>query len=146
MGVARKVRRWLGRGEDERWISAGGVVFRKNGEIALVKQRARRGGKRWTFPKGKVDPGETIQQAALREVWEESGLKTRIVTHLGAWETSRSVIHYFVMDLVRAGGRFDEDETFEVRFVEVARARKLLSSKRDRSVLRRALDEVLRLR
>jgi 8-oxo-dGTP pyrophosphatase MutT (NUDIX family) len=122
-----------------KWTSAGGIVFRKNGYIALVKQRARRGGLRWTFPKGRVDRGETIVQAAMREVREESGLHVRVGEHIGVWETSRSVIHYFVMDYVRKHGPFDE-ETFEVRFVEVTRARRLLSSKRDRQVLVRALD------
>lgn len=122
-----------------KWLSAGGVVFRKSGKIALVKQRARRGGWRWTFPKGRVDRGETIAQAAVREVLEESGLHVRIGVHVGAWEGTRNVIHYFVMDYVRNVGEFDE-ETVDVRFVEITRARKLLSSKRDRAVLVRALD------
>ena len=122
-----------------KWISAGGVVFRKNGKIALVKQRARRGGWRWTFPKGRVDQGETIQQAAVREVLEESGLHVNVGVHVGAWEGTRNVIHYFVMDYVRSVGEFDT-ETLAVRFVEVTRARKLLSSKRDRAVLVRAVD------
>jgi 8-oxo-dGTP pyrophosphatase MutT (NUDIX family) len=145
MGIARKVRAWREAEDDGRWISAGGVVFRDD-KIALVKQRGRNGDKRWTFPKGRVDPGETIQQAAQREVYEESGLQARIVSHIGAWESSRKIVHYFVMHLARAGGRFDREETFEVRFVEVRRARKLLSSKRDRNVLKRALDVVLGLR
>ena len=122
-----------------KWLSAGGVVFRKNGKIALVKQRARRGGWRWTFPKGRVDQGETIQQAAVREVLEESGLHVNVGVHVGAWEGTRNVIHYFVMDYVRSVGEFDT-ETLAVRFVEVTRARKLLSSKRDRAVLVRAVD------
>ena len=122
-----------------KWISAGGVVFRRGGKIALVKQRARRGGWRWTFPKGRVDRGETIAQAAVREVLEESGLHVRIGVHVGAWEGTRNVIHYFVMDYVRSVGEFDT-ETLAVRFVEVTRARKLLSSKRDRAVLVRAVD------
>ena len=121
-----------------KWTSAGGIIFHK-GKIALVKQRARRGGLRWTFPKGKVDRGETIRDAAMREVRAESGLHVRLGAHIGAWETARSVIHYFVMEYVREHGPFDE-ETFAVRFVAVTRARKLLSSKRDRAVLLRALD------
>ena len=122
-----------------KWLSAGGVVFRKSGRIALVKQRARRGGWKWTFPKGRVDRGETIEEAAIREVLEESGLHVRLGVHVGAWEGTRNVIHYFVMDYVRNVGEFDE-ETLAVRFVEITRARKLLSSKRDRAVLVRALD------
>ena len=132
-------------GSGKKWVSAGGVVVgRRRGSIAIVKQRARRGHLRWTFPKGRVDPGESIQEAALREVYEESGLRARIVCHLGVYESPRNVIHYFLMDLVRIEGEHD-DETIELRFATARDARKLLRSRRDRSVLQRALDALLGL-
>jgi 8-oxo-dGTP pyrophosphatase MutT (NUDIX family) len=55
--------------------TAGGVIFRRNdkGDVEfLLYQDAR---DRWTIPKGHVEPGETTQEAAKREVSEESGLK-----------------------------------------------------------------------
>ena len=55
--------------------TAGGVIFRRNdkGDVEfLLYQDAR---DRWTIPKGHVEPGETTQEAAKREVTEESGLK-----------------------------------------------------------------------
>ena len=55
--------------------TAGGIVFRRNkkGELEfLLYQDAR---ERWTIPKGHIEPGETAQAAAVREVGEEAGLK-----------------------------------------------------------------------
>jgi 8-oxo-dGTP pyrophosphatase MutT (NUDIX family) len=55
--------------------AAGGVVFNGNQEVLLIYRRGY-----WDLPKGKIDPGETPPQAALREVREETGLKN-IVLH-----------------------------------------------------------------
>jgi 8-oxo-dGTP pyrophosphatase MutT (NUDIX family) len=51
--------------------AAGGVVFTNSDEILLIFRRGK-----WDLPKGKVDPGETIMECALREVMEETGLQT----------------------------------------------------------------------
>ncbi|MDX1940772.1 MAG: NUDIX hydrolase [Saprospiraceae bacterium] len=50
--------------------AAGGVVFNSNGEALLIFRRGF-----WDLPKGKIDPGETVEAAALREVQEETGLQ-----------------------------------------------------------------------
>lgn len=54
-----------------RWVrAAGGMVTRDDGMMLLIKRNGR-----WDLPKGKVEPGETLVQAALREVEEETGIK-----------------------------------------------------------------------
>lgn len=50
--------------------AAGGVVYNHFGEILLIHRRGF-----WDLPKGKIDKGETIEQAAIREVIEETGLQ-----------------------------------------------------------------------
>jgi 8-oxo-dGTP pyrophosphatase MutT (NUDIX family) len=63
--------------------SAGGVVYRRNGrgvEVVLVKRRDREG---WALPKGTIEAGETLEQTALREVQEETGLVVEIVSPVG---------------------------------------------------------------
>lgn len=54
-----------------RWVrAAGGMVTRDDGMMLLIKRNGR-----WDLPKGKVEPGETLVQAALREVEEETGVR-----------------------------------------------------------------------
>ena len=54
--------------------AAGGVVYDKSGRVLMIFRRNK-----WDFPKGKVEEGEAIEVAALREVEEETGVKARIV-------------------------------------------------------------------
>lgn len=73
--------------EPRRTRSAGGVVLGDRGTIALV--RSANGGA-WTFPKGHVDPGETDEEAARREIAEETGLDSlELLDDLGSYERFR---------------------------------------------------------
>lgn len=114
--------------------SAGGVVFDASGRVALVRQRDRHSRLRWTLPKGRLDRGESPDEAALREVYEETGVVARLLGAIGVYVTKRRRTHYFRMLAWRDHGRFD-DETEEVRFVTPERAFRLLRSERDRTVL-----------
>ncbi|HIJ60655.1 MAG TPA: NUDIX domain-containing protein, partial [Nitrospirae bacterium] len=64
--------------------SAGGIIFRENPnnipEVALISVKNR---KLWTLPKGMINKGEKIVDAAIREVKEETGLEGNIVRKLG---------------------------------------------------------------
>ena len=58
--------------------SAGGVIVKEGKEgpkYLLLRQKLRDGREQWVCPKGHIDPGETAEQAARREVYEEAGLK-----------------------------------------------------------------------
>ena len=66
---------------ERRELSAGGIVYRRSAgtiEVALIRT-----GKRWGLPKGHVEQGERIQEAACREVLEETGLEGEVVEKLG---------------------------------------------------------------
>lgn len=58
-------------------LSAGGVVYRDGGELWLVGKHS--GYHKWVLPKGLIEVGETKEQAAVREVEEETGIKAKIV-------------------------------------------------------------------
>jgi 8-oxo-dGTP pyrophosphatase MutT (NUDIX family) len=67
-------------------ISSGGLVYRdREGviEVALILRRSPSGQPVWTLPKGWVEPGESLEDAALREVKEETGVTARIIDKLG---------------------------------------------------------------
>ncbi|MDD5746633.1 MAG: NUDIX hydrolase [Candidatus Omnitrophica bacterium] len=64
-------------------ISAGGVVFRKKEDIYEVILFRKKSDRCWGLPKGKLEPGETAQEAALREVREETGAEAEIIGDLG---------------------------------------------------------------
>src|SRR3989344_8017208 len=76
----------------KRIYSAGGIIVRtsKDGPKVLVTQHSKHKG--WDFPKGHLEVGETSEQAALREVEEETGVKAEIIEKVGQtqyfyWET-----------------------------------------------------------
>ena len=116
--------------------AAGGVVLR-DGEVCLV-HRPRYDD--WTLPKGKLDDGESFEEAALREVHEETGLRCRLGDEL---EPARytdqkgrpKIVRYWAMDVVDDDGFAPNDEVDEVRWVPVAEAASLLTYDHDRDLV-----------
>jgi 8-oxo-dGTP diphosphatase len=115
--------------------AAGGVVVR-DGLVALV-HRPRYDD--WSLPKGKLDSGESFEEAALREIAEETGLRARLVRELPAanYEVRGrpKVVRYWLMDVESDPGFVPNDEVDELRWVEPGEASALLSYDRDRDVL-----------
>ena len=120
--------------------AAGGIVWRPGpaglAEIAVIHRPAQVD---WTLPKGKLDEGETAEQAALREVEEETGLRCRIVRPAGctAYVDRRGrdkIVCYWVMAPV--AGRFvPGDEVDGLRWLTVDEALAVLSYPIDRALL-----------
>ncbi len=116
--------------------AAGGVVVDRHGRL-LVVHRPRYDD--WSFPKGKLDPGETLEDCALREVLEETGCECRLGDPLTAiryvdHKGRAKEVHYWLMapdstDFV------PNDEVDEVRWLLPADVIPLLSYDRDREVL-----------
>lgn len=77
---------------------AGGVVYRKiTNEAQYLLVRAHTRTREWVFPKGHIESAETIEQAALREVLEESGVRARIKAGLGELEMDSGIAAMFLM-------------------------------------------------
>ena len=66
-------------------VSAGGLVVSADNpnQVALISHRNRGGGRNWVIPKGHVEVGEDLEQTALREVAEETGIAGEVVSKLG---------------------------------------------------------------
>ena len=125
-----------------KWESAGGVVFSPDMTRVYVRKPSNNYGP-WAFAKGQIDKGETAEQAAVREVFEEIGIKARMVPSgkLGRFEGGYSFTTYYVMVAEQDTGRHDK-ETKEVRLVPPAEAMRLFAkggNKRDIEVLTKAL-------
>jgi 8-oxo-dGTP pyrophosphatase MutT (NUDIX family) len=134
-----------------REASAGGVVVREREgarELAVIRPRGR---KVWALPKGHIDPGETAQEAAVREVREETGLSVTLEADLGSihytyqfrGERIAKSVHFFLFRF-HAGdiNRLEEAmrvEVDEARWMPLSEARSLLAYRGEREVVARAV-------
>jgi 8-oxo-dGTP diphosphatase len=132
-------------------FAAGAVCWRESGKDLLVAIIHRGRYQDWTFPKGKVDPGETLAEAAVREVREETGLKVSLGVPLTTVsypldKDKTKVVHYWatkVSDKALSKSKFKPDEEVsEVLWLKTDEAFAKLSYQHDRDLL----DEVLELR
>ncbi|GMA41003.1 NUDIX hydrolase [Mobilicoccus caccae] len=115
--------------------AAGTIPWRKHAgrlEVALVHRPKYDD---WAWPKGKLDPGEEWTAAAVRETWEETGLRVRLGRPL---PTSRyrlargekKEVRYWAAEVTGGHGRL-ENEIDELRWVTPGQARRLLTYDRD---------------
>lgn len=129
--------------------SAGGlVVDREDGAVrcALIGRRDRRGRLLWSLPKGHIEADETPEDAAVREVAEETGIRGRIIETLGTidfWFVAEGrrvhkTVHHFL--LLACGGELsDEDvEVAEVAWVPLQEAAERLAYDDERELAARA--------
>ena len=141
----------------EREFSAGGVLVKQikgRPHLAAIRPQGKREGT-WALPKGNIDPGETPAETALREVWEETGVRGKLVEKLGDVKytyTRRDGTRVFkvVSFYLLAAGRGRLGEIEERMKVEVAEARwlpldaaaKLLAYGGEKQMANQALDRL----
>ena len=133
----------------KREFSAGGLV--RKGNLWLIRRPTPnpeyRGNLGWSFPKGWVDEGEKLEEAAIREVREEGGVEAKVIKKLKTikiffkdkGELVMKFITYFVMEYESdVLGGFGE-ETAETKWVTEEEATELLAHKNERESLHKAL-------
>ena len=126
----------------KREYSAGGVVIKDKKEVLLIKNPSNV----WTFPKGHIEKGETKEEAAVREVKEETNIDAEIVTYLGKINYSFSyngvkvykTVYFYLMRYI-SGMPVPSWEVKDARFFPLKKAQKLLKYKGDKEIFLRAL-------
>jgi len=129
--------------------SAGGLVLDLSGPVpqgALIGRTNRRGRLLWSLPKGHLEEGETLEQAAVREVAEETGITGEVIGTLGTidfWfvvngRRVHKTVHHYLMRAV-SGELSDSDvEVTEVAWVPLPRIADRLAYSDERGLLDQA--------
>ncbi len=120
--------------------AAGGVIRRGAGDDEQVAVVHRPKYDDWSFPKGKVDPGESWAQAAVREVFEEADVVAVLGVELPAvsyrdHKGRSKVVRYWEMSVAVELPFRADDEIDEIRWLDRDGARRLLSYDHDRALL-----------
>jgi len=120
--------------------AAGGMLTRTDEqgglEIAVIHRPHRED---WSYPKGKLEKGETFEECALRETFEETGLRCELGRFLGVTEYVHrkgrpKIVAYWLMTVL--DGTFQaNEEANELRWVSLDTARHLVTYERDRDLL-----------
>jgi diadenosine hexaphosphate hydrolase (ATP-forming) len=121
----------------QRVLGAGGVLFNPQGQVLLIRDRQGF----WCFPKGHLEPGESLEQAALREVEEETGVRGVIKQPLSTtrYRNNKGIcreIHWFLME--GKGQVCMEKGLHGAGFFDVLEARHLLAFPEDVRLLEEA--------
>jgi 8-oxo-dGTP pyrophosphatase MutT (NUDIX family) len=139
----------------ETQVSAGGVAFRRHEgqvEVALILVGPRA---RWQLPKGAINENEQIQEAALREVREETGIAAALIEPLDRIEywfyatrdgkriRFHKFVHFFLMEYLSGSVENHDHEAEEARWVEIGEALNMLAYESERAVMRKAHQRIL---
>jgi 8-oxo-dGTP pyrophosphatase MutT (NUDIX family) len=135
--------------------AAGGAIVAREGDaLRLVLIATRRDASvRWSLPKGHFERDETVEQAALREAREETGLEVDLVGELGTvdyWFTDGDIryhkfVHFFVMRPVGGDLSLHDDEVVEARWFAWEDALKHMAYPSERELIASSRERVLEL-
>ena len=135
-------------------VSCGGIVIYR-GKILTLYKSYRNKYEGWVLPKGTVEPGETYEQTAIREVYEESGVHGTIIKYVGKSQYSFSIpedtvekeVHWYLMTASGYYSRPQREEYFvDSGFYKYHEAYHLLKFSNERQILEKAYQEYLELK
>ena len=126
--------------------SAGGLVVDSGFAVPVIARRGRHGGLRWSLPKGHIEPDETAEQAAVREIREETGIVGRILAKVGSIDFRffadgryiHKTVHHYLLEYVSGELCADDHEVAFVEWVPLAELPTRLAYADERGLVDRA--------
>lgn len=148
MTTAPPPRRWQNRLPSVQETSAGGVIIDIHegaARIAIIARRNRAGRVEWCLPKGHMEPGETLEETAAREVAEETGIIGRVLLTLGTvdyWFSTpqhriHKRVHHYLLEAT--GGELSvegdpDQEAFDAIWCPLTEAPRVLTFPNERRI------------
>ena len=114
-----------------------GVVLKKDGKYLLIQEKQPKAYMLWNFPAGKVDAGESFEQAAVRETKEESGYEVELIKKIGIFQTlpTDAVKHAFEAKIIGGELHFPEDEIMDAKWLTFEEIKQMKDKLRDEWIL-----------
>lgn len=135
-------------------VSCGGVVIHKGKILVLYKEYKQRY-TGWVLPKGKVEPGETHEDTAIREVKEEAGVDAEIMAYIGPSNYKfngrdgviSKTVHWYLMKSDNFYGKPQREEYFvDVGYYKFNEAYHLIKFADERQILKKAHEQYTQMR
>ena len=136
--------------EPEFQTSSGGVLFRKENDQTSIVLIARNNRIIWCLPKGIIEANETAEEAAEREVSEETGLKGKIIDKIGEvsyWYWSKEdktryfkTVHFYLMEHLGGDTSDHDSEVEEAKWFPIDDAIQIMTFKSERGIVSKAIE------
>jgi len=122
-------------------IVCGNIVIQNN-QILLIQEKQEKAYKKWWLPAGKLDPGETLTECAVREGKEETGYDMKLKKLLGIFNPvkNKPLFFIFISEIVSGEMTIDPDEILDIKWVPIDEIMKL--DVRDPSLMQKILESV----
>lgn len=94
-------------------------IVNKNGQLLMIKRAKQEGNLIWGFPGGKVEKNETLEDACIREIYEETGINARIISCIGERvhpDTQTSITYFLCKYISGEPTIFNSNEILEVEY------------------------------
>ena len=136
----------------EKVICAGGIIINNNGKVVVVNQNHDS----WSLPKGHVDDGETLLDAAIREIYEETGIQNpKFIKPIGSFGRYRigldgnddlshyKIIHIFLFESNQIKLIPIDKNNPEAKWLTYKEAEKILTHPNDKKFFKEAIKSII---